>query len=243
MTPDFSNGIAFHHQSGHAPGIVFLHGFKSDMLGTKAEMLAQFCTLRGQAYLRFDCRAHGQSAGDFADFTIGGALADTLHMLDDHTDGPQILVGSSMGGWLAMLAALARPEKVFAIVGLAPAPDFTDQIYQNDLNDNQRAELLAAGQTHMPSDYGDPHLITQKLITDGRQYFVMQRLGEIKCPLRILHGQRDADVDWRQSLDIQQRWGSDDCAVTLLKDSDHRLSSDADLAALRDVITQLLGRG
>nr|HRJ12852.1 alpha/beta hydrolase [Alphaproteobacteria bacterium] len=122
-----SGHISYLQQSGAQPGVIFLHGFKSDMLGGKATALAEFCTARGQAFLRFDCRAHGQSDGDFSDFTIGGALEDTLHMLDNLTTGPQILVGSSMGGWLAFLCALHRPQRIKAIIGIAPAPDFTDQ--------------------------------------------------------------------------------------------------------------------
>ncbi len=232
--------IAYLLQSGAVPGILFLHGFKSDMLGGKAEAMAEFCAVRGQAFLRFDCRAHGQSDGRFEDFTIGGALEDALHMLDHLTHGSQILVGSSMGGWLAFLLALARPERIAGIIGIAPAPDFTDQIYAKDLTDAQRAELNATGQTYLPSEYGEPYLITRKLIADGRQHFVMDRLNEIKCPLRILHGQQDDAVDWRQSTEIQQRWGGSDTRVTFIPDGDHRLSRDEDLALLKETAAQLL---
>lgn len=240
--PSFSNGphgkIAFLQQSGAMPGVIFIHGFKSDMLGGKAEALAEFCAAHKRAFLRFDCRAHGQSAGAFEDFTIGGALADCLHMLDHLTEGPQIIVGSSMGGWLAFLLALHRPQRVKAIIGIALAPDFTDQIYHDDLNDAQRAELDTAGQTFMPSDYGDPYLITKQLIDDGRHHFVMNRLAEIKCPLHILHGQQDDAVDWRQSEEIIRRWGGD-AKETFIKDGDHRLSREEDLAVLRTILTHL----
>lgn len=234
--------IAYLKQPGTEPGVVFLHGFKSDMLGGKAEALATFCGARGQAFLRFDCRAHGQSPGEFADFTIGGALEDCLDMLDHHTTGPQILVGSSMGGWLAFLLALHRPQRVAAIIGIAPAPDFTDQIFYDDLSDAQRAELNAAGQTHMPSDYGDPYLITKKLIDDGRQHFVMDRLSEIQCPLRILHGQQDAEVKWQQSNDIIARWGGADKSVQFIPNGDHRLSREEDLIMLQRTLAALLDR-
>jgi pimeloyl-ACP methyl ester carboxylesterase len=232
--------IAFDHQTGARPGVVFLHGFNSDMQGGKATALAEFCTDRGQAYLRFDCRAHGQSAGDFADFTIGGALDDALWMFDNYTDGPQVLVGSSMGGWLAMLLALARPQRVAAVIGLAPAPDFTDQILHDDLNDDQRAELARAGRVFLPSQYGGEYLITQRLIDDGRAHFVMDKLGAIGCPLHILHGQEDTDVAWQQSLDIAACWGSADVAVTLIKDGDHRLSREGDLALLTATLAGIL---
>lgn len=235
-TPVFSNDIAYQSQPGGYPGVVFLHGFNSDMQGGKATALAEFCAAQERAFLRFDCRAHGQSPGDFADFTIGGALEDTLHVLDHLTEGPQILVGSSMGGWLAVLSALARPDRVRAIIGIAPAPDFTDQIYRDDLNDAQRAELDAAGKVYLPSQYGGEYLITKKLITDGRQHFVMDKLNQIKCPLRILHGQQDADVPWQQSLDIAARWGGTDVQTHFIKDGDHRLSRDQDLAALKSML-------
>jgi pimeloyl-ACP methyl ester carboxylesterase len=162
-------------------------------------------------------------------------------MFDHYTTGPQILVGSSMGGWLAFLLALARPERVHAIVGIAPAPDFTDQFYYRDFTDAQRTELDSTGQVLFPSDYGDPYLITQQLITEGRQHFVMDKLHGIKCPLRILHGQQDTDVPWQQSLDIAARWCNADAQVTLIKDGDHRLSRDPDLALLRHTVMQLLG--
>jgi len=219
---------------------MFLHGFKSDMQGAKAEALAEFCATRVQAYVRFDCFAHGGSAGEFKDFTIGRALADALHVLDNFTGGPQILVGSSMGGWLAFLLALARPDRVHAIVGIAPAPDFTDQFYYRDFTDAQRTELDSTGQVFFPSDYGAPYLITQNLITEGRQHFVMNKLKQITCPLRILHGQADADVKWQQSLDIAARWGSGDVQINLIKDGDHRLSRDQDLELLRHTLSQCL---
>ncbi len=227
-------------QPGRAPGVMFLHGFNSDMQGGKATALAEYCGEREQAFIRFDCRAHGRSAGDFADFTIGGALEDALYVLDHLTEGPQILVGSSMGGWLAFLLALTRPERVRAIIGLAPAPDFTDQIYFDDFNDAQRAELDAKGRVNIPSQYGGEYLITKKLIDDGRKHFVMDKLGQIKCPLHILHGQQDADVKWQQSLDIAARWGCDDVQVNLIKSAGHRLSEPAELLLLQHTLTQLL---
>jgi pimeloyl-ACP methyl ester carboxylesterase len=146
-----------------------------------------------------------------------------------------------MGGWLAFLVALARPDRVHAIVGVAPAPDFTDQFYYRDFTDAQRTELDSTGQVFFPSDYGAPYLITQSLIIEGRQHFVMNKLNHIKCPLRILHGQQDADVPWRQSLDVAARWGNADAQVTLIKDGNHRLSRDQDLALLRHTLSQLLG--
>ena len=232
--------IAYVRQGGAAPGVVFLHGFHSDMQGGKATALAEFCAVRGQAYVRFDSRAHGHSDGAFGAFTIGGALDDACYVLDYLTEGPQILIGSSMGGWLAFLLALARPERVRAIIGLAPAPDFTDQIYFDDFNDAQRTELNNKGSVSLPSEYGNDYLITKNLITEGRLHFVMAQLGAIKCPLRILHGQQDAYVKWQQSLDIAARWGSPDVQVTLIKDGDHRLSRAQDLSLLQNSLTQLL---
>jgi len=232
--------IAYVRQNGRDPGVMFLHGFNSDMQGGKATALAEYCAARDQAFVRFDCRAHGQSEGAFEDFTIGGALEDALYVLDHLTEGPQILVGSSMGGWLAFLLALVRPERVRAIIGLAPAPDFTDQIYFDDFNDAQRAELDAKGHIRLPSQYGGEYLITQNLITDGRRHFVMDRLGDITCPLRIIHGQEDADVKWEQSLEVAKRWGGNDVQVSLIKAGNHRLSEPSDLLLLRHTLSQLL---
>jgi pimeloyl-ACP methyl ester carboxylesterase len=248
FTPSFYDGqvgkLAYDQQKGSSPGIIFLHGFNSDMLGGKATALAEFCAQqnngRQQAYLRFDCRAHGQSEGEFKDFTIGGALQDALAMLDDLTDGKQIIVGSSMGGWLAFLLALYRPERIAAIIGLAPAPDFTDQIYFDDLTDDQRREVDKTGECLLSSDYGGHYLITKKLIEDGRNHFVIGRLREIKCPLRIMHGKKDDDVRWQQSNDIIARWGGADKAVTFIDDGDHRLSRDADIDLLKTCLTDLL---
>jgi pimeloyl-ACP methyl ester carboxylesterase len=220
--------------------MVFLHGFSGDMQGTKALALAEFCAARKLPFVRFDCFAHGQSDGAFKDFTIGHALADALYVLDHLTAGPQILVGSSMGGWLAFLVARARPESVKAIIGIAPAPDFTDQFYFDDFDDAQRAELDTKGLVLFPSDYGAPYLITQNLIAEGRQHFVMDQLDAIKCPLRILHGQEDADVPWQQSLDVAARWGGSDAQVILVKDANHSLSRDQDLELLRQTLAQLL---
>jgi len=232
--------IAHLRYAGRAPGVIFLHGFNSDMQGQKAEALAEFCAGRGQAYLRFDCRAHGQSEGDFADFSIGGALEDALYMLDNLTEGPQILVGSSMGGWLAFLLAFSRPERVGAIIGLAPAPDFTDDMFTEDLTPEQQQTVMTKGYIELPSIYGGTYMVSKKLIEEGRQNFVMDKLAQIKCPLRILHGQQDADVKWQQSLDVAARWGSDDVQVNLIKSGDHRLSEPADLQLLRHTLMQLL---
>ena len=241
--PLFSDGpngrLAYQTQAGGNPGAIFLHGFSGDMQGTKAVALAEFCAERDRAYVRFDCFAHGKSDGEFKDFTIGRALKDALYVLDHLTTGKQILIGSSMGGWLAFLLALARPERVHAILGIAPAPDFTDQFYYDDFNDAQRTELDTAGFVLFPSDYGAPYLITKNLITEGRQNFVMNKLDQIKCLLRILHGQRDQDVPWKQSLDVVAGWGNADAQVTLVKDADHSLSRDQDLKLLRHTLTQL----
>jgi pimeloyl-ACP methyl ester carboxylesterase len=146
-----------------------------------------------------------------------------------------------MGGWLAFLLALARPEKVSAIIGIAPAPDFTDKIYFDVFNDQERAKLDRTGKAYLASPYGDPYIITKNFIEEARSHFVMDKLGKIKCPLRILQGQQDADVPWQQSLEIAKRWGNSDAKVTLIKDGDHRLSRDEDLARLKQTLEQLLG--
>ena len=241
LTTQGPNGqLAYHKLDGDGPGIVFLHGYNSNMDGDKAVALAAFCAAQGRALLRFDCHAHGQSDGDFKNFTIGDAIQDVLYMLDRLTTGPQILIGSSMGGWLAIQAALQRPERVRAIIGLAPAPDFSDQLYDDDLNDAQRKIVDEQGFTELPSQYGGTYMITKKFVEDGRRHFVMNQLGELQLPLRILHGQQDSDVNWQQSLEIAKRWGSDDVSVNIIKAGDHRLSRPEDLALLQATILPLL---
>jgi len=233
--------LAYRRREGRSPGIVFLGGFMSDMTGTKAEALDRFCAARGQAFLRFDYFAHGASTGAFKDATIGRWLEDAVAVLDGLTDGPQVLVGSSLGGWIMLLLARARPERVKALVGIAAAPDFTEDLMWAEFTDEQRQAITRDGFLRMPSAY-DPegYLYTLALIEEGRQHLLMRAPIAIDCPARLLHGMQDADVPWRTSLAIAERLASRDVRVTLVKDGDHRLSTEADLALLTATLEPLL---
>jgi pimeloyl-ACP methyl ester carboxylesterase len=232
--------IAYHRLAGTAPGIVFLGGFRSDMTGTKALFLEDYCRRRGRAYVRFDYFAHGQSSGDFADGTISRWRDDAVSVIDSLTEGPQILVGSSMGGWLMVLAALTRPARVAALVGIAAAPDFTTDLLPKRLSDTQRRTLYADGRIVLPSPYAPAgYLYTSALVEDGDRNLVLRDTIPLTCPVRLLHGMADESVPWQQSLQLAERLAGADVTLTLIKDGDHRLSRDEDLARLAGLLDRL----
>ena len=236
--------IAYHRLSGKAddgrPGIIFLGGFASDMTGTKATALEGFCRARGQAFVRFDYSGHGQSSGAFRDGTIGRWTADALAVIDAVATGPQILVGSSMGGWIMLLAALARRERIAGLVGIAAAPDFTEDLMWAALAPGDREALAREGVLVQPSDYAEtPYVITRALIEDGRARLLLRAPIDLACPVRLLHGMRDADVPWQTSLRLSERLASDDVQILLIKGGDHRLSRPADLQRLFAAVAEL----
>lgn len=232
--------IAYHRSPGKSPGVVFCGGFKSDMTGTKAMALEQACQVAGRAFLRFDYFGHGQSDGAFVDGTIGRWTADALAVLDQLSDGPQVIVGSSMGGWIMLLAALARPERVAGLVGIAAAADFTQALMEPELTAAARAALQRDGVWQRPSAYGeDPYPITQKLLEDGRRHLLLDRSIPLRCPVRLLHGMQDPDVPWRHSLKLIDALDSTDVTLTLVKGGDHRLSTPVDLARLTTLVETL----
>jgi pimeloyl-ACP methyl ester carboxylesterase len=241
LARDDGERIAYRRLPGKTPGIVFLGGFMSDMTGTKASALEAFCHARGRAFLRFDYFGHGASSGAFRDATIGRWRADALAVLDRLTEGPQILVGSSMGGWMMLLAALARPARVAALVGIAAAPDFTEALMWPSFSPDEQRRLAAEGALTVPSQY-DPrgYTITYRLIEEGRRHLLLGGTVPIACPVRLLHGMADPDVPWETSLRLAERLESGDVRVTLVKDGDHRLSSERDLALLARTIEDLL---
>ncbi|MBV8120988.1 MAG: alpha/beta hydrolase [Alphaproteobacteria bacterium] len=235
--------IAYRRVSGAPPGIVFLAGLRSDMTGTKATYLDAYCRGRGRAYVRFDYFGHGASSGDFLDGTIGRWAEDAIAVLDELTEGPQLLVGSSMGGWIMLLAALARSERIKALVGIAAAPDATEDLLLPRLDAAQRHELLTSGSVTLPSEY-DPAGYTYRLrlIEEGKHHLVMRAPIALDRPVRLLHGMRDASVPWQTSLRLAEQLTSRDVALTLVKDGDHRLSTEADLARLGATLDELAGR-
>ncbi len=240
---DNGGTIAYHFSPGKSPGVIFLSGFMSDMTGTKAMHLDGFCRARGQAYVRFDYSGHGASSGAFADGTIGRWADDAVRVLDEATEGPQVLVGSSMGGWIMLLTALRRPERIAGLLGLAPAPDFTEDLIEPGLTAEQRATLEDQGFIEMPDCYGgDPYPITRALLEDGRANLVLRRTMGLDMPVRLIHGMKDEDVPWQTSLRTVQMLRSADVEVTLVKDGGHRLSEADDLKRLDATLEALLAR-
>jgi pimeloyl-ACP methyl ester carboxylesterase len=226
---------------GKTPTIVFLPGFKSDMNGSKALDLAEFCTGRGQAMLRLDYSGHGESGGRFEDGTIGRWTQDALEVIDQSV-GDLILVGSSMGGWIALLVALARPDRVAGLVGIAAAPDFTERLMWQAMTPAERATLQRDGVLQVPSQYGDAYPVTLRLIKEGREHLLLGAPIELSCPVRLLHGQQDPDVPWELALTTAAAITGADVQVTLVKDGDHRLSRPEDLALLRRILSPLFGQ-
>lgn len=234
--------LAYIAAAGSAPGLVFLPGFMSDMSGAKAVALAQFCDDRGQALLRLDYRGHGLSQGEFAHYGIDDWLQDTLLAIDRLTSGPLILVGSSMGGWLALLAALARPERVAGVIGIAAAPDFTEELLWQQLSPAEQQTVMNDGALYQPSDYGEkPYCFSRKLIEDGRRHLLLGKPIPLRCPVRLLQGMADVDVPFATALRLAERLETKDVTVTLIKDADHRLSRDSDLGRLCHTVAELTG--
>ncbi len=225
--------LAWAKLPGRGPTLVFLPGFRSDMTGSKALALRDWCAAEGRALLRLDYSGHGGSDGAFTEGTIGAWANDARLLIAALTTGPLVLVGSSMGGWIALLTALAMPERVAALVGIAAAPDFTEALIWNAMPPPSREVLLREGVVFLPSQYGEPTPITSALIEDGRHHLVLAG-GEIAidCPVRLLHGQRDPDVPWETALRLAARLRSADVQVVLVKDGEHRLSRPQDFCLL-----------
>jgi pimeloyl-ACP methyl ester carboxylesterase len=232
--------IAYRRLSGAAPGIVFLGGYRSDMGGAKALFLENYCRARRRAYVRFDYFGHGRSSGDFTLGTISRWRDDAIAVIDSLTEGRQIIVGSSMSGWIMLLVAPARRNQVAALVGIAGAPDFTEELLWPRLGPAQRAEIMEQGAIVLPSDY-DPagYRYTRGLIEDGRRHLLLGRAIPLDLPVRLLHGMQDRSVPWQLSLRLAERLAGDDVVVSLVKDGDHRLSRPVDLARLAQTLDAL----
>jgi pimeloyl-ACP methyl ester carboxylesterase len=226
--------LAVRRRIGTGPTIIFLPGYASDMAGSKAVALDEWAARSGRAFVRFDYRGCGESAGAFEDFTLEDWRDDALGMIDA-TEGPVMLVGSSMGGWIMLLAALTRPERVAALVGIAAAPDFTEWGFDAD----QKALLARDGRIVEPSVYGPPLVTTHGFWEAGQRNLLLGGEIALDMPVRLLQGQCDNDVPWRQSLVLAERLRSPDVQVTLVKDGDHRLSRPQDIALLIATIESL----
>lgn len=229
--------LAYRHRPGTGPTIVFLPGYMSDMEGGKAVALDGWAQGQGRAMLRLDYAGNGASEGRFEDGTLASWRDDALLLIDTLTQGPVVLVGSSMGGWLALLIALARPERVAGLVGIAAAPDFTEWGF----TDADKALLATEGRIVEPTPYGDdPYVTTLAFWKSGQSLRLLEGEIAIDCPVRLLHGQDDPDVPWQTALRIAERLRSSDVQTLLIKDGDHRLSRDPDIALLIRTVASLL---
>ena len=235
--------IAFHQTPGDGPGVVFLGGLKSDREGSKELHLEAWAKRTGRAFLRFDYSGHGESSGTFVEGCIGDWAEDAEAAILTLTEGPQILVGSSMGGWQALLFARKHPDLVAGLVGIAAAPDFTEDGMWDSWSDAQKAEMAETGQVALPSDYGEPYIITKRMIEDGRQQLVLRSPLVINAPVRLLQGTADEDVDMSVALRLLAHMDGPDIRLELVKGADHRFSDEYCLSrietAIEDVLTHV----
>lgn len=240
FTREGGQTIAYLKRGGKRPGVLWLGGFHSDMMGTKAQALDEWAQARERAYLRFDYSGHGASSGAFRDGTIGLWRDDAADVLDRLCEGPQILVGSSMGGWIALLLARANPAKVAGLLLIAPAPDFTEKLMWAEMSEDVRRTIMEKGEWKRPSAYGDdPYPITRALIEDGRRNLVLDAPIPVPCPVHIIQGMKDPDVPWRHALKLVERL-SGNPMLTLIKEGDHRLSTPEDLARITVALDALI---
>jgi pimeloyl-ACP methyl ester carboxylesterase len=237
--------IAVRARAGGSPGLFWLGGFKSDMQGTKAIALDAWATERNRACVRFDYSGHGESGGDFIDGTIGRWLEDSVAVFEEFCAGPQVVIGSSMGGWLALLLAreLARRQATRAslagLVLIAPAPDFTEELMWKSFSPQARQEIEIRGVWLRPSEYGEPYPITRHLIEEGRRHLLLGSAIEVGCPVRILQGAQDPDVPWRHAFALAHRLPADDVVLTVIQDGDHRLSRPQDIARIIAAVAEI----
>lgn len=246
--------IAVRSRRGQGPGLVWLGGFKSDMQGSKALALDAWARDHGRAMVRFDYSGHGESGGDFVDGTIGRWLEESMAVFERFCEGPQVLIGSSMGGWMALLLAReirkrqeTQQEKQQAkaslagLVLIAPAPDFTEELMWKDFSPAVKQEIETKGVWMRPSDYGDgsPYPITRNLIEEGRNHLVLGSAIDLGCPVRILQGAKDSDVPWQHAFALTHRLPADDVVLTMIQDGDHRLSRPQDIARILAAVAEI----
>ena len=234
--------IAYHQTKGEGAGIVFLGGFSSDMDGSKAIHMEHWAKKSGRPFIRFDYSGHGQSSEKFIDGSIGDWAEDTFEIISHLTSGPQILVGSSMGGWIALLMAKRIPNNILGIVGIAAAPDFTEDIIWNRMDDMMRATLTRSNVVYIHNDYGDPYPITKKLIEDGRNNLVMRDPLNLSFPVRLFHGTADADVKMDVPLKLIKHINGSDVELVVVKDADHRFSSEKCLELICNAINSIINQ-
>lgn len=235
--------IAYRRRAGTGPGLLFLGGFRSAMTGTKARALDAEAARTGQTITRFDYRGHGASSGRFEDFVLGDWIEDAHQVLDRVTRGPQILIGSSMGAWIALRVALTRPDRVAGLLAIAAAPDFTEDLIWARLDEVPRRTLREQGRLERPSAYAsEPDVVTLRLIEEARWHLILRGPIALSCPVRLLHGTADAEVPWRCSLMLLERLQCSDARLTLIKDGDHRLCEPPQIEAMLAAVAELSAR-
>ncbi|WP_297774416.1 alpha/beta hydrolase [uncultured Roseovarius sp.] len=242
LTTEHGRSLAYHRRTGEGPGVVFLGGFKSDKDGTKALWLDDWAHAAGRAFLRFDYSGHGQSSGEFTQGSIGDWAADARAAIEGLTEGPQILVGSSMGGWIALLLARVKPERVAGLVTIAAAPDFTENSMWAGFDADQREILMREGQVALPSDYGEPYVITRRLIEDGRENLVLRQPLNLPFPVRFLQGTADEDVDKSVALQLLEHATGPDMRLVLVDGADHRFSNADCLTLIGSAVDEVIDR-
>jgi pimeloyl-ACP methyl ester carboxylesterase len=239
--------IAVRARAGSGPGLFWLGGFNSDMRGTKALALDAWAAEHGRAYIRFDYSGHGESGGAFIDGTIGRWLEESVAVFERFCRGPQVVIGSSMGGWMALLLARAIAKREAAgaalagLVLIAPAPDFTEQLMWNSFSDEIREEIRTKGVWMRPSEYDDgtPYPITRALIEEGRNHLLLGSAIDVGCPARILQGAQDPDVPWQHAFALAHRLPAEDVVLTMIQDGDHRLSRPQDIARILAAVAEM----
>lgn len=233
--------IAVRARAGGAPGLFWMSGFKSDMQGTKALELDAWAEAHGRACVRFDYSGHGESGGDFIDGTIGRWLEESVAVFETFGEGPQVVIGSSMGGWMALLLARElrrRGRSLAGLVLIAPAPDFTEELMWKGFSPEVREEIESKGMWLRPSEYGEPYPITRQLIEEGRKHLLLGGSIDVGCPVRILQGAKDPDVPWQHAFALAHRLPSDDVVLTMIQDGDHRLSRPQDIARMLAAVAE-----
>ncbi|WP_315765861.1 alpha/beta hydrolase [Bradyrhizobium sp. SZCCHNR2009] len=243
-TGQSSRRIAVRAREGRGPGLFWLGGFHSDMKGTKALALDAWAAEHGRACVRFDYSGHGESGGQFVDGTIGRWLEESVAVFTRFCRGPQVVIGSSMGGWLALLLARelakhAGEPTVAGLVLIAPAPDFTEELMWKGFSQAVRQEIETKGVWLRPSEYGDPYPITKTLIEEGRNHLLLGSAINVGCPVRILQGAQDPDVPWQHAFALAHRLPADDVVLTMIQDGDHRLSRPQDIARILAAVAEM----
>lgn len=245
MTPQYletaqTRQIAYHKLEGEGPGVVFLGGLRSDMEGSKALFLEDWAKARGQAFLRFDYSGHGQSSGEFTQGCIGDWAEDAQAAISALTTGPQVFVGSSMGGWISLLMAKRMPERMAGLVTIAGAPDFTEDGMWAEFSEEQRRQIMEDGQVALPSEYGEPMIITRRMIEDGRHQLVLREPLDLNVPVRLLQGTADDAVDMSVALRLLEHLNGPQVHLELVKGADHRFSDAHCLGVIEAALEALL---